>query len=156
MKKWKICQTCTDWFEDKSIYIHVLAFRDQPLKERILSLSKRVEKYTLRRDPATIILSGYHYRDQTCFSCINLLPGPQGGFRNRGRISTKYSVKFAKKCGTIFVNVWQSAPEGTFILISVCLVREHQSIQEGCHHPIWPWCSRKGSILRQDGHRQVY
>ena len=58
-------------------------------------------------------------------------------------ISTKCSVTFAKIVALYFVNVWQSTPECTFILICVCLVREHQSIQDGHHRPIRLWCFRK-------------
>ena len=46
-------------------------------------------------------------------------------------ISTKCSVTFAKNVALFFVNVWQSTPDCSFVLISVCLAREHQSIQDG-------------------------
>ena len=65
--------------------------------------------------------------------------------------SNKWSLKFAKNVALYFVTVWQSTTECTFSLISGCLVRDHQAIQDGCHHQIQPQCFRKLSILRQDG-----
>ena len=63
-------------------------------------------------------------------------------------ISTKCSVTFAKNVALHFVNVWQSTPDCSFLLISVRLAQEHQSIQDGRHCPIRPWCSRKGSFFK--------
>ena len=62
-------------------------------------------------------------------------------------ISTKCSVTLAKNVALYFVNVWQSTPDWSFLLISVCLAREHQSIHDGRHRPIRPWSSRKGSFF---------
>ena len=63
-------------------------------------------------------------------------------------ISTKCSVTFAKNVALSFVNVWQATPGCSFLLISVCLAREHQSIQDDRHRPIRSWCSREGSFFK--------
>ena len=63
-------------------------------------------------------------------------------------ISIKCSVTFAKNVALYFVNVWQSTPDCSFLLISDCLAREHQSIQDGRHRPIRPCCSKKGSFFK--------
>ena len=110
-----------------------------------------------------------------CFSCINVCQVPREVLKTRPKaevfntsrgtwqtlmywktmfdrcnciILTKFSVTFAKNVALYFVNVWQSTPDGSFSSIPVCLAREHQSIQDGRHRPIWPWCSRKGSFFK--------
>ena len=73
-------------------------------------------------------------------------------FDRRYRInSTKRSLKFTEKCGTTFcyrltVSAWVH-----LFIISVCLVREHEAIQNGRHRLFRPRYFRKASILRQDG-----
>ena len=94
------------------------------------------------------------------------MPGPEGGFQHLPRDLANVNVlennvwslllhnfnemfgNIAKNVALYFVNVWQSTPDCRFLLISVCLAREHQSIQDGRHRPIRPWCSRKGSFFK--------
>ena len=63
--------------------------------------------------------------------------------------SMKYALKLAKKA-LYFVTIRQSMPECTLSLLSACLIREHQAIQDGYHRSIRPRCFRKAYILKKD------